>query len=249
MKVALCISGGLRNFEDTFYSFKEFLLDIFDVDVFFYGVENKKGAIQNEITLKELFNPKRYKVNTLSFYNTIPCNYTLSTSFYSFYNVYKCNELKKEFEKENNFLYDIVIRSRLDYFWFRSITENEIEIAQNFVLTPLEWSFKSVSTYAISDAFAFSTSKLIDKYANIFCSLDTYCEQLGGLHPETITGYHCNKHNIPVKEINRHVIFEYPCARVEKYILPYKFSKYFDVPKVNNENDFLSAVTSLRKKF
>jgi len=35
MKIALCLSGGLRNFKDTFYTFKYFLLKEYDVDVFF----------------------------------------------------------------------------------------------------------------------------------------------------------------------------------------------------------------------
>jgi len=35
MKIALCLSGGLRNFKDTQYSFQEYLLSTHDIDIFF----------------------------------------------------------------------------------------------------------------------------------------------------------------------------------------------------------------------
>lgn len=34
MRIALCLSGGLRNFKDTAYSFKEHLLQNNNVEIF-----------------------------------------------------------------------------------------------------------------------------------------------------------------------------------------------------------------------
>ena len=125
-KIALCLSGALRNFKDTFYSFEEMLLQKHDVDVFFYGPENKEGLDQNKKDLEKLFKPKKYIINNPSFYGNgtfpFPCIHTPPTPYYSFYNIFKSNELKKQYETENNFKYDLVIRSRADYFWFRPVT-------------------------------------------------------------------------------------------------------------------------------
>ena len=63
MKIALCLSGGLRNFKDTHYSFKNFILDKYDTDVFFYGLENKEGVDVNKKDLLDLYNPKNYQIN------------------------------------------------------------------------------------------------------------------------------------------------------------------------------------------
>lgn len=248
MRIALCLSGGLRNFKDTFYSFDEFLFKKYNVDTFFYGVENKEGIEQNTADLIRLFQPKKYVINSGDYYKSIPCRYNIPTSYYSFYNVSKCNELKEKFEKENNFTYDVVIRSRTDFFWFRSITTEELELANNFILTPKEWSFKGVNHFALSDIFAFSTSALMDKYSETFKYIDKYCQDIT-FHPESIMGYHLTKHNVPTKEINRHVIYEYPSPRIEKYIFPYKFTKYFSEPNIENEDEFLRIVSNKRKEF
>ena len=57
------------------------------------------------------------------------------------------------------------------------------------------------------------------------------------------------KQNIPNIEYKRCIVFEYPSQRVEKYIEPYKFIKYFDEPIIASESEFLSHVTNLRKEF
>lgn len=251
-RIALCISGALRNFKDTFYSFEEMILSRHDIDVFFYGAENCEGAEQNEKDLIALFKPKKYTINKSSFYNTTTFSHASlrpsPTLYYSFFNILKCNELKIQFEQENNFEYDLVIRCRADHFWFRPITTEEIELAKNYILFPWEWSFNCVSNFALCDMFAFGTSNRMNLYSTAYNHIDEYCKKIK-YHPESIIGYHVHKNNIPFKEISRHVIYEYPSPRVEKYISPYKFTKYFDEPDIVDENEFLHVVSNKRKNF
>lgn len=178
MKVALCLSGGLRNFKDTHYSFKHFLLDKYDVDVFFYGLENREGVEKNKEDLIELYKPKKFQINTTDFYDEIHCKYNIPSSFYGFYNVLKCNDLKSDYELENGFKYDIVIRSRTDYFWFRDLTDEEIVISKEKIVIPDEWSFKSVNYFARFDGFAIGSSSLMDQYCSLFDRIDEYCEKI-----------------------------------------------------------------------
>jgi hypothetical protein len=248
MKIALCLSGGLRNFKDTAYSFKNHLLDKHQVDVFFFGLENKDGSIQNQKDFIELYQPKKLQINTKDYYNNILCNYHLPTSYYGFYNVMKCNDLKKQYEQDNSFKYDIVIRSRTDFFWFRDLTTEELELSKDYVLTPSEWSFRSVHDFCRSDVFAIGNSELIDEYSELFNYIDEYCK-IFTFHPESLCGYHLQDKKIPNLEVERCVVFEYPTKRGEKYIHPHKFSKTFEEPDIEDEGKFLLEISSQRKNF
>jgi hypothetical protein len=245
MRVALCLSGALRNFEDTFYSFKHFVLNRYETDVFFYGACNKQGVEHNSQTLTNLYQPKEFVINTESFYKALNGNNT----HYSFYNVLKCNELKTSYENKNNFKYDLVIRVRPDCFWFRYLNEEEITLIKTNVLTPVEWSFTCINACARSDAFAIGSSELMDKYSQTYNNIEEYSKTYVGNHPESLCGYHMQQQNIPNIEYKRCIVFEYPSQRTEKYITPYKFIKYFDEPNIEDESEFLFQVTNLRKTF
>lgn len=249
MKIALCISGGLRNFKDTHYSFDHFLLSHHDVDVFFYGTENKEGVEKNTSDLISLYNPKKFVVNSNAFYESIPCRHHPQSVFYAFYNIQACNQLKCQYEMEHGFKYDAVIRSRTDYFWFRSLTEEELILCRNSILIPWNWAFKSVREYARSDVFAVGSSDLMDKYSSMYERLEEYTNVIGKFHPESICGYHLKTNNIPNIENERCVVFEYPSKRTEKYIHPHTHIKYFQEPDIENENEFLKAVSDKRRQF
>ena len=234
MRVALCLSGGLRNFKDTHHTFKNFIIDKYDTDVFFYGLENKEGIAQNTNDLVELYKPKKFCINTNKFYIDIPCKWPKPNSFYGFYNVLKCNDLKKEYENKNNFKYDLVIRSRTDLFWFRYLTDSEIELSKNNILTPREWSFNHINSWARFDGFAFGNSDLIDRYSDLYNRLEEYKHI--EFSAEQLCGYHMHVNKIPTIECDRSVVFEYPTKSGEKHINPHQFIKYFDEQK--NRHDF-----------
>lgn len=248
MKIALCLSGGLRNFKDTAYSFKYHLLDKFDVDVFFYGLENLEGSEQNQKDLIELYNPKKFQINKNNFYESIFCKYHLPTSFYGFYNVFKCNELKIHYENEHSFKYDIVIRSRTDCFWFRDLLDSELELSKECVLTPSEWSFRTVHDFCRSDVFAMGTSEMMDRYSDLFNYIDDYT-RFFNFHPESLCGYHLQDKKIPNLESHRCIVFEYPTKRGEKYIHPYKYIKYFEEPNIEDEGHFIGEISNIRRRF
>jgi len=249
MKIALCLSGGLRNFKDTYYSFEHYLLSKHNVDVFFYGLENKEGQEHNNVDFEHLYKPKMKLINTQKFYEDIHCPYDKPSAFYLFYNIFMCNELKKNYENDNGFKYDLVIRSRTDYFWFRYITEKEFELAKNNIMIPSDWAFKCVNPYARADVFAFGSSELMDEYSTMFNRLDEYTKKIGMFHPESICGYHLMVNNISNIENERCLVFEYPSKRTEKYIYPHKHIKYFDEPDIQDEALFSHTVCNKRKTF
>ena len=216
---------------------------------FFYGLENNEGHITNSKDLESLYHPKEQVVNTLDYYNTIPCQYHLPSSFYAFYNIYMCNEMKKKYEVDHGFEYDLVIRSRSDYFWFRYLTSYELELAKSNILIPMDWAFKCVHKDARADVFAIGSSEWMNKYSSMYNRIDEYISKIGMFHPETICGTHLLINNIPNIENERCVVFEYPGKRTEKYIPGYRHIKQFEEPDIADEDMFLKSVSNKRKHF
>jgi hypothetical protein len=248
LKIALLLTGGMRNFKDTFNSFKYYVLDELNPDIFFFGVENNEGVIKNTEDFNNLFKPKSSIINNKHFYDNItkPQTYIIPSSYYSFYNVYHCNKLRIKYQEDNNFKYDLVIRCRLDTFWFRKIDAEELNIAKENIIIPKEWCFKEVHQKALSDIFAIGNDEMMTEYSNLFNHIQTYCMN-NSFHPETLMGIHCDNFNLKYYLTNRHFDFFYPTKTLEDLYVPkpYKFIEYFPIIGTGS----LSEQCSYRKKY
>ena len=232
-KVALCISGFIRNATDTYPSIKKNIIDKFDIDVFIYSYKStvKHKSIykirqspdtSDEDIIVKLYQPKKYVFNEFSndFVNNIvlknrPDEYKQLLADYAndsleskyvtkhvnqycmFYNVYKCNELKKEYESENGFKYDYVIRTRFDM----SINDSKYLDCLSYlndnnimIIGPAQHN------YTIYDHFALGQSMSMDKYSNLYSeiydvllslNLDDKYKKLS--LPETLIGFYILK--------------------------------------------------------
>ena len=121
-----------------------------------------------------------------------------------YYNVYNSNGLKSEYEKENGFIYDVVIRARTDYYFFRKIDPEELEVKRMEVCIPTLWDFGGVSS-----GFAYGDSHTMNIYSNLFNRIAEY-NLIDGfrLHPESIKGYHLQKNNVTRVPIRNHYWWE-----------------------------------------
>lgn len=221
MKVALCMSGGLRCYKDTFNHLKKFVLDKLDYDLFFYGTENKEGADQNLIDFATLYSPKKCIVNTVDSYDVLLHEIfkindlqlraggfasKLKNMIPMFFNIMQCNYLKNEYEQQTGIKYDVVIRLRPDVFFIREFNEEELISAKKGLLViPDPWNFCG----GITDIFAMSNSPVMNLYSKIFESLKE-CYYKNIFHPETITKYHIDKNSLPIHIVTRHHEMEYP---------------------------------------
>lgn len=98
------------------------------------------------------------------------------------------NKLKKEYEEENNFTYDIVIRIRPDVIFFYDLVIKNPEI----VHTPLAYSYK-----IISDIFAYSTSSNMDKYCSLYERLGEYRDREEVyFNPHELLKYHLEQEKL-----------------------------------------------------
>jgi len=157
LKIAFCISGELRTFltEDVLSSYKS-ICEKLSPDIFVsiwdhVGVSNChrdnlqidysekvnvsdiKNSLQNIIKIDvENYSSWRGELpdEFSNIINRSDMDYRTKNSCSQLYKIFKCNELKKQHEIENNFVYDIVIRLRPDFLFQNCFS---LDIDQNTI--------------------------------------------------------------------------------------------------------------------
>jgi len=239
MRIAVCLSGFPRNYKETFDFFKKHVIDALNPDLFFFGYNQKSGVFDNEFVDKFKFTNYIIGDYTQDVSNEIsllcdgwkPTKLHSSTRFEGgcksqFYNIYKSNELKNKFEKNNNITYDIIIRARFEAFFVRDITVEEIlRYPENTISIPPEWNFKEIGGYGVTDQFAIGNKKMMDIYSDAIKYFKMYNNTHGVLcHPETLMGYHLHYNKLKINEIDPHYFWENPIddsdstRRAEKFL-------------------------------
>jgi hypothetical protein len=203
IKTAFCFSGEFRSIDKTYQTLKEKIFCNFsDYDIFCHTwsddpdmhklhfiendnntkdilIENRKTFLEKEIFEKN----KRNEVNVQGMLRQLYC-------------LKKCNELKTLYEKQNNFLYDIVIRIRPDsYIINNTILEKNAETwdMENYVYTT-----DHDDHHGYNDRFYFSNSENMDFLSNRLDLLDEYCDKGGIFHYETFFKYCVGQKNLKV---------------------------------------------------
>lgn len=113
-------------------------------------------------------------------------------SFGMYYKIYKCNELKSLYEKENNFTYDFVWRCRLDYIYLDKlnykIVDNTIYMIEDRYATNTRGKLKYTN-----DKFIGAPSKIMDKICDLYIDLPIYIKQGIQLDGATLIQTHMTK--------------------------------------------------------
>ncbi len=236
MKLAIIMSGMLRNFEHTFFATKKFLLedDFFEKkDIFFCGYSDSYELDQSIKIFKKLYKPRSFKIEiwnekirnsieTITASNKWPKFHTES-SITNIMSSWRCryiaNEFKLEYEKLNKFKYDLVYQLRTDLFCFNFIDHKLATKAckeRNSVYIPKDWDHNVVDPIAVGDIMAFGSSNSMNKYFSLLIHAKKYW--LKGIkgHPETILGYHFKDQKIKREYCERNVAREYPYT-IPKY--------------------------------
>jgi len=132
MKIALCLSGltggsvgkdgggSPLDLDTPYKSIKKYLLDKNNIDVFIHS-----WSREFEKELVKLYKPKKSKFEKQIIFDKD--NHRKHIIQSRFYGNNKVLNLKQLYEKENNFLYDIVMISRLDLVWFSKLNFSAYE--------------------------------------------------------------------------------------------------------------------------
>jgi hypothetical protein len=232
MKLAICLSGMPRHFEECFESIKENIIDLYDTDIFIDVWDDKilddinhtnpqSGVrpIKNHKNINliyDLYKPKIYKIENYdenrreTFINLIPQFNKIdirSSRFYSsYYKIFSCKDLKASYEKIHNFKYDICMRIRLDCFILNKfIIPNTIK--DNEVFMPF-----FANQGGVNDQIWYANSETYDKICDLYYNIHHLSQYLNN-SPENILNIYLRLMNINVELVgenyNNFIIYKY----------------------------------------
>ena len=215
MNIAICISGSIRYPDKSLKSINKIVPN--NVKVFIHTWKNIKSGkflktihrLQDKEGIKEMidtdFNLLQYSYEKLqiddfdilyedikSLYDDIKFNSYFRDDvgvLSMYYSIYQANKLKCEYEKDNNIIFDRVIRMRFDSD-FVNDSLNLIKTT-NFDLCIPDTRF---DYDGINDQFAIGSSKMMDIYSNVYQDIHelTECNYCG----EEILKKQLDRHNI-----------------------------------------------------
>lgn len=198
MKVALCISGFLRTYHQTYNYLVKNIISVYNPDIFIetWSSDDRGSSFAiNEHYLKNLFNPKEIRIEDPKTF-VLPSHlkkikYRDPPNLLSmFYKIKQCNELKSNFELKNNFKYDFVIRFRGDLQLFSSFDLNAFD--KNKIHVPLYGDYNG-----LNDQLAIGSSQSMDIYCNLFDEIHEYTKKIE-LNPEKLLKFHLENKNIEI---------------------------------------------------
>jgi hypothetical protein len=125
---------------------------------------------------------------------------------------YVCNQLKKQFEEEHGFKYDIVLKTRPDIIYVKDFIKPELKADGSpnldIIYTPLNSSFDT-----ISDITAYSSSANMDIYCDLFINLKKVYETARGFNAHTLLQEHLRLNSLPYIIQNTGIeLIKYPGA-------------------------------------
>jgi len=210
MKVALCISGQPRNINRGVQNILENMKFDFEVFVHAWWDNNSNddtfkkilydgrkdevsepmgndwvGNLYQHFNVNKILIEKQIKLNVPDILEKRKLRFTHTFGVCSsLYSVYKCNELKRQFEIENNFEYDWVIRTRSDFGLSEPITFDSFD--NSLIYAPNDNSHN----YGFNDQFAVGSSKNMNVYSDAFL----YMEETIESHKSGVkTAHYCDK--------------------------------------------------------
>lgn len=189
MKVALCFHGStgykqkLRgsdleeleplDISKPIQSIKDNLINHYETDVFIHSWSKERSD-----ELIEKLSPKKFIFeNHKKFSRKFTDRKNATCSKY--YSVEKSNQLKKLYEKEKNFTYDVVMHTRFDILWHTKIPLDQ-DFADKYIFFP-NWN-RSINDNQLGpflkeninvgssayDAWFFTSSEISDVYSKVY---------------------------------------------------------------------------------
>lgn len=224
-RIALCYSGRPRSILECFGNHKEhFRLGQDNVDVFAHlwfdddlvGSQFRSDVGQGtwpDSSVKEWIDenwkPKKILYEKPKSFESLfekswnpqwPFAHPKDNQISMFYGIEKVINLKKEYEQENRFTYDYVVRMRTDLTFLYSPGEFERYDQNNLhvfnVIPGIDWIETKVKDFAILDIVAWGGSEVMDKYGSTYSNLKTIIDSgCPTFTPDAILGYNAVRIN------------------------------------------------------
>jgi len=240
-RMALCLSGQARAVKACLSSIQDCIIKPFGhVDVFIhtwfvdkystdkFNVSGLETSNVFDCSLQEYldcYNPASVAIEDFARSKYFHCNNLSDRVRIAFYVIHKSNQVKREYEIENNLNYDYVIRCRTDLKFERRLTEQDLEcVNDGSILIPSMLDFGGVN-----DQFAIGTPTSMNKYASLHNRLDKYLF-VDGLpyDPERLMKHHINSMNLELHRFR----FDYSIVKKSMKYPPGKGYIVTDTPEV-----------------
>lgn len=192
MKIAVMMSGLPRYIDRNKNLMQGFYGDN-EVDYFVHGwfdpeKENEdaswhsyKTKIDKQIPkkIKECYNPKKMLLERQRDFH-VPREYNFNTNWpqpkfvtYShFYSIKRANELRKQYERENNIKYDMVVKHRFDVYIACKVNWEEYDLEKLYLPDNCNVWTELYDDVQFNDMFAFSKPENMDVYCSVFDNID-----------------------------------------------------------------------------
>jgi SAM-dependent methyltransferase len=217
-KVAVCISGYMRTFEQTFDRLFNNLLKQTNPDIFIHtwnymgsplrGFDNPMIRVSTKSMLQRinrLYKPTQLIVEPAINFKPTPLmlqrnfdNRDINGVLSMFYKVKVCNDLKKEHEQNNDFKYDCVIRMRSDLMFMSPFYLNK-DMDKNTLYVPTGYDYEGMN-----DQIAYGSSEIMDKYCDLYDNIDQLLRDGEKFNPEKLVKQHVLKSGLPLVRSNMH---------------------------------------------
>lgn len=202
MKVALCLSGQIRSHELVKNSIKKHVIDLYDCDVFchfWHKYDDEK--FKNFYNANCGYDYGKYdskKIDdVINFYKPVSLKYTFpfieQNTKSMLYSVQEANNLKLEYEKNNNMEYDVVIRCRYDILFKENF---ELDYPKN------NTAYLMQRSVGYNDWVIYGNSKTMDIYSNAYQHYQN-TERILQSCPEKLYQDYLNNKDLSVNYIKR----------------------------------------------
>ena len=206
MNIAVCFSGQLRSIELTYKNINKFLNNNFeDYKIFAHIPENKKINQQFDQYFQDSLyiiekdpNIRKTKLKNSQFKSVKNKFKSLRKAkiahMHQLYGIFKCNELKKEYEAKNNLVFDWVLRCRSDLMFY----DSDIDLSKmnnKYLYTP---NFHNWS--GINDRFIISSSENMNTFADLYNYI--LQNEIDGFNAESIFKNYLDAKSIELREVN-----------------------------------------------
>lgn len=215
MKVALCLSGHLRKFEQTAPTLHTYFLKNYDCDIFVhtwdhmgygsnYRHDPNLSLTSNYLNqIHKLYNPKKIIIESSSFIDelkrqgdeyaphlrNVPKHVGNMASM--FYKIYACNELRKMYSLETGTEYDWIVRCRPDLKFHGNLdmplTKQDGKIYLPHHRCGEGW---------LTDQIAIASPNDMDLYSSMFFLIPEYFRAKNEFYPEKFVAWCFKKLNI-----------------------------------------------------
>ena len=232
MKIAVCFSGQPRYLEYALPEILDNILATNSPDVFYHAwysendvnltydssIPQQSGKMgsaypNTDKILEHYLSPKKSKIeNQIEFdiAKTLKSAPTaLSQPLVSqFYSIQQADKLRQQYEKENGFEYDIVIKTRFDLYYGTPLIIKGFKhlLSDNILLNASVWqshrmgNIDGLGDYTMNGDIVIANSKAMTIFSNLFDEVEKINEKINPPYAENYFGMH-NRINNSMKVI------------------------------------------------